>query len=253
MSASHPHADDLVLFFYEEVRQPERIERHLATCEACRGEYQQLLGTLTAIAQPAVPERGDLYGLEVWQRVRQQLPLEGPGRPWWKRWSRSRFAAATAAVGVIAFLAGRRDAPPPAIVAPTATVMLTSNTAERARVTAVVEHLERSERLLLDVANSSTAALDFANEQRWAEELIDTNRLYRESARVAGDTTIAGVLDDLERALLDIAHTPSLSAGPALAVVGARVDAAALVFKVRILSRELRDREVAPIDPRKTT
>jgi hypothetical protein len=253
MSAFHLHADDLVLFFYGEARRPERIERHLASCDACRREYQQLVATLAAIPLPAVPERGELYGLEVWQRVRQELPLEGPGRVWWRRWSPLRLGAAAAALVVAAFFAGRQGAPSPSRLAPIATVTLTSNTAERARVAAVVEHLERSERLLLDVANSTSTSLDFANEQRWAEELIDTNRLYRESARLAGDASMAGVLDDLERALLDIVHTPATLSGPSLAAVSARVDAAALVFKVRILSHELRDREAAPNEPRKTT
>ena len=38
-----------------------------------------------------------------------------------------------------------------------------------------------------------------------------------------------------------------------LAEVHARLDAAALLFKVRVLSNELRERETAPVAPRKTT
>ena len=35
---------------------------------------RRIAGTLAMVAAPEVPERGDQYGLEVWQRIRHQLP-----------------------------------------------------------------------------------------------------------------------------------------------------------------------------------
>src|SRR5204862_534804 len=82
----------------------------------------------------------------------------------------------------------------------------------RMRMAAISDHLERSERVLLDVMNASGARgahIDVSDAQGWAADLIDDNRLYREAAARAGDTMIADVLDDLERNLLEIVHGPS--------------------------------------------
>ena len=56
------------------------------------------------------------------------------------------------------------------------------------------------------------------------------------------------------RALGLIVITMCTALSPAeLATVRARLDAAALLFKVRVLSNQLRERETAPLAPRKTT
>jgi hypothetical protein len=106
--------------------------------------------------------------------------------------------------------------------------------------------------VLLDLVNAEGPAVDLTDEQAWAAELINSNRLYREAATRAGDTLVANVLDELERSLLEIVHGPSTAMPAELDAVRGRVDAAALLFKVRILADELHEREVAPVPPRKT-
>ena len=123
---------------------------------------------------------------------------------------------------------------------------------ELVRVTSVVDHLERSERLLLNLTNAADSAA-LSGERQWAEDLIDTNRLFRESARLSGDRALEPVLDDLERVLLDIVHAPDSLSVEAIASLRNRLDAAALLFKLRVLSNELRDRESSLVVPRKTT
>jgi len=54
------------------------------------------------------------------------------------------------------------------------------------------------------------------------------------------------VLDDLERSLLEIVHSPSPISAADLDHIRRRIDAAALLFKVRVMSDELRQREGAP-------
>ena len=51
------------------------------------------------------------------------------------------------------------------------------------------------------------------------------------------------VLDDLERSLLEIVHSPSRISAADLEQIRRRIDAAALLFKVRVMSDELRQRE----------
>jgi len=71
----------------------------------------------------------------------------------------------------------------------------------------------------------------------------------------AGEQSVAAVLDDLERSLLEIVHSPSKVRAADLDEIRRRIDAAALLFKVRVMSDELRQREDAPgaALPRSTT
>jgi hypothetical protein len=207
------------------------------------------------VATPATPERGDLYGLEVWQRIRPRLPARDPwSRLLGLRWSTLTMGAAVAVFAIAAFIAGRSWPPKESSAS---TPMQAANPGlggdERARTVAIIDHLERSERVLLDLSNADGSDVNVSEEQAWAADLVDANRLYREAATQAGETTTASVLDDLERSLLDIVHAPSKLTPTELEDVRARLDAAALLFKVRVLSNELRERETAPLAPRKTT
>jgi hypothetical protein len=252
----HVSEEDLILHFYGESVHPASTDAHLSACAVCRSEYGAIARALTMVGTPATPERGDLYGLEVWQRIRPLLPAPDP---WpWSRLLRVRQSvwtmAAAAAIAIAAFVAGRYW-PSSAQPASTPARALSAGAGgeERARTVAIIDHLERSERVLLELANAGGTEGDLQEEQAWAAELVDANRLYREAAAQAGEATTALVLDDLERSLLDIVHAPSTLTPAELADVRARLDAAALLFKVRVLSNELRERETAPPAPRKTT
>ena len=253
---SHFSDDELILHFYGESSNPSSIHAHLAACGDCRAEFETISRTLTMVAAPPAPERGDLYGLEVWQRIRPLLPPPDPWSRFWRvrRWNALTAAAAVAVLTITAFIAGRYwpAAHPSAPLTP-ATATAQSSSDERARTVAIIDHLERSERVLLDLANADGLDVDVSVEQAWAEDLVDANRLYRDAAVQAGEITTASVLDDLERTLLDIVHAPSTLTPAELEEVRARLDAAALLFKVRVLSNELREREAAPPAPRKTT
>ena len=82
---------------------------------------------------------------------------------------------------------------------------------QRILLTSVADHLDRSERVLTDIMNVGEAGAgdDISTEQRWAEDLVTTSRLYRQDAVDAGEQSVAAVLDDLERNLLEIVHSPS--------------------------------------------
>src|SRR5437867_254750 len=89
----------------ERLARSASIERHLADCAACRATYHAIAGTLAMVAPPEPPERGDQYGLEVWQRIRHQLPPQED--PWWNawlRWDRLALAGAAAALVLAAFV-----------------------------------------------------------------------------------------------------------------------------------------------------
>jgi hypothetical protein len=256
--ASHISEDDLTLYYYGEGRRRDEIERHLDSCPTCSAVYREIAGTLAMIVAPAVPERGDQYGLEIWQRIRHQLPDQSQeGFGWFARFVRFDRLAIGAAAAVLligAFVAGRvwQTAPNvptvanmpagPVANAPAAAI---AGAGQRILLTAVADHLDRSERVLTDIMNSHDPT-DISAEQRWAEDLVTTSRLYRQDAIDAGEQSVASVLDDLERNLLEIVHSPSKISAADLEQIRRRIDAAALLFKVRVMSDELRKRDAAP-------
>jgi hypothetical protein len=111
-------------------------------------------------------------------------------------------------------------------------------------LTSVVDHLDRSERWLTDIMNGPQN--DISTAQRWAEDLLTTSRLYRQDAADVGEQSVADVLDEIERSLMEIVHSPSRISAADLDLIRRRIDAAALLFKVRVMSDELRQRERAP-------
>jgi hypothetical protein len=257
----HYNEEDLILYYYGEGRKRPAIEKHLGECGACAATYREIAGTLASITEPELPERGDQYGLEVWQRIRHKLPEQEV--PWWMLWFRGErlmLMGAAAVLVLAAFVAGRywpgqgtatvATVPTgPTGPATTASSAATSDgaTAQRQRIllTSVADHLDRSERMLTDIMNTSDHR-DISIEQGWAEDLLTTSRLYRQDAEDVGEQSVASVLDDLERSLLEIVHSPSQISAAHLEQIRRRIDAAALLFKVRVLSDELRQRESAP-------
>jgi hypothetical protein len=265
--STHFTEDELTLHYYGESRRRGRVARHLDECATCAAVYREIADTLAMVTTPETPERGEQYGLEVWQRIRHQLPeQEAPGwigwitgTPWLRR-DRLVLAGAAASLVVVAFVAGRMwprtvsVAPPPA-AATTAdaggTAIAGNDVRHRILLTAVADHLDRSERVLTDIMNAPSRG-DISTEQAWADDLLTTSRLYRQDATEAGESSVAGVLDELERSLLEIVHSPSPISAADLEQIRRRIDAAALLFKVRVMSDELRQRDNAPA-PRTST
>jgi hypothetical protein len=185
----------------------------------------------------------------VWQRIRHRLP-ERHRFTWFIGFNRFiGFAAAAAVLIVAAFIAGQRFRPnavnPMTPVEPlnrsNALNLSDADAAKRILLTSVADHLDRSERVLTGIMNSSDPG-DFSTEQVWAEDLLTTSRLYRQDATAAGERSVAAVLDELERNLLEIVHSPSRISNDDLEQIRRRIDAAALLFKVRVLGDELRRR-----------
>jgi hypothetical protein len=147
----------------------------------------------------------------------------------------------------VAFVAGRHSsAPSPAPAAADERVR------ERILLVAVGDHLERSQMLLIELANAPRGrAADIGIEQGWAQELVGANRLYRQAALRAGEPAVAGVLDELERLLVEVAHAPEQLRPAQLEKLQRRIEARGLLFKVRVLESRVRqqqkDEQRAPV------
>lgn len=247
----HPSEEQLVLLYYGELENRAAAEEHLAACAPCRQAYESLADTLAGIQPAPVPERGEDYGARVWQRLRPRL-AESAARPsgsgFWqwifppRRWA---LAASMAVLVLAAFLAGRfwpahrteiEAARPPA-----------PQVRERILLVAVGDHLERSQMVLLELVNSKPERqMDISEEQQRAQDLIASNRLYRQAAARTGDARVADVLDELERVLMEIAHSPSRLSSREFEELRQRVEAQGILFKVRIIDSQVREKTASP-------
>ena len=253
----HPKEEELIAYHDGEVSQRETIAGHLAECPECHAELERIDAVLGAINSIPVPNPGEDYGQRVWQQIAPRL-LE-KRRSWWKlllsepkplQWLEPRRLAAVgamAALVIVAFLAGRltrRPGPEPAVAQ-------TNQVRERVLIMAVGEHLGRSEMVLVELANAVPAnpglkQINISAEQRRAESLLEENRLYRQTALEEGETALAALLDELERVLLDVARSPEQLTPAQLQTIRQRIEGQGILFKVRVVGKELQQRQESP-------
>ena len=112
---------------------------------------------------------------------------------------------------------------------------------------AVGDHLEQSQMVLVELLNSGASGpLDISGEQQRAEDLVGENRLYRQAALKSGDKAVSNLLEELERVLLEIAHSPSKLDSNDLQQIRQRIEAEGILFKIRVVGTNLRERERPP-------
>jgi hypothetical protein len=234
---SHPSEEDLILLYYGEEGVSPAIEAHLASCTACAQAFAALRADLSSVTEEPIPARGEEHGEKVWRDLQPRLrprpaARRMPAVRWWA-------PAALAASLVAAFLVGRHfpaGGPSP--------VPIPEQARDRIFLVMVGDHLERSEIVLLEVANAEgKEPMDVRSAQQSAESLVAANRLFRLSARRAGEPGVASVLDELERVLLEVAHGPSTQGPEARAQLRKRLESGDILFKVRVLESTLRSKE----------
>jgi anti-sigma factor RsiW len=229
MSGIHPSEDDLILHVYGEGPDGASIEAHLASCPDCSRRFAVWGATLRAVEDEPVPDAGADYGARVWERLRPHLPDKRAPRATLFR--RFRVPLAVAASLVAAFLLWRslppRGEPTPPLPGPAR---------ERILLLAVGDHLERSRMVLLELVNADPKTpVDVSAEQRSVGELVAASRLYRQSARRAGDVGVASVLDDLERILIEVANGPARLSPSEAEALRQRLERQGTLFKMRVI------------------
>jgi hypothetical protein len=233
----HLDESQLILHYYGE-DEGDANAAHLAACPLCLESYQSLervLGTTEALD---VPEPAANYEAALWSRIEPQLRPRLSG--WLPVWG-WRLAAAAACTALLAiFLLTSRMAPNrrPAEPAPLAD----SQAGERVLRMAVGDYLDRSQMVLLELANTDSARtrqIPWSVTRDRASDLVSESRLYRQTAEHTGDVAVAHVLDDLDRVLLDIAHGPDQLSPQDLDRFQQRLDAQGILFKIRVLSSNM--------------
>lgn len=247
----HLTEDELVLHYYGELTTSEegRVTSHLTSCAACHDNLRQLQRVLAVVDESAVagPELPAHFERTVWAKLEPNLQRTRGGWASWFLLSPGRLVWMATVVLLVgaAFMAGRllprsQDGAASA-----------GDLRERILLVDLGDHLERSQMVLVELvsANDETA-VDISGERTRADELVAANRLYRQTALATGDTAIVDLLDELERVLVDLAASPEELSPERLKEVRQRIEGRSLLFKVRVVSSDVRQRQKSIVQSR---
>jgi hypothetical protein len=229
--------EELILHFYGEHEAPEELERELATDPELSRRFETLRRDLDALNSLGPPEPRPGLEARMWARLAPSLTR--PARRFtlpsgWYGWA--AIAATVIVVAFVGFQAGRTVRTTPSENAVAATLKALPPAArDRVLQAALADHLDSSQRLLLEVKNGASS-LD--EERAWAESLLSANRLYRRAAERAGQRRVAAVLAEIETLFTQLAEAPdSFDLGKARA----SIETGDLLFKVRVTRNNLKE------------
>lgn len=237
-----------------EGRRADAVEAHLAGCAECADSYLVLLSDLAAMKQMTTPERDEWYGERVWQSMEGSLAAYGQNkRSWWRReWAGSpllkglSYAAVCALLVVGAFFAGRqwehwKQQPPTAKVehkpVPTKQPIV---------VVVLDDHLDRSERFLVELKHADLDSPAMATPIRdEARSLLAANKVCREKAAQTSDPDLTTALDHLDGLLAEAANEPGGLNARSIARLQEKMNSDGLLFEVRVLRSRIASRKAA--------
>ena len=222
----HPTSEEMLDLLYD---PGDDRNDHLAHCAECREKFKALRESLEAFDEYRIPERGEEYGEAVWNRIAGRLPRTQRGRHFSSIWSRLRrpMVAIPALGSLLCMVFGL------GIWTGQERTAAASKVRERVLLMAMSDHLERSDIVLTELLRNSPREIDLPEERKRARALVDENRLLRQTARHLGDESHALLLDDLGRALIDLANTPDDAPAAELKQLQQRIERNGLLLKLR--------------------
>jgi hypothetical protein len=239
----HLNEAELIEHYYEESDKMADCERHLQTCAACAKHYAELRRDLDEVKPLTPPIRGEDYGEQVWQAIRSSLPVyEKPKRSWMRFGRPLGWAAACALLIAVAFVAGRRWERKQA---PTVAVAVDPQARQRVVIVVLGDHLDRSERLLVELNHAGSNDISATPLRSEARELLASNRLVRQSAVQAGDLNVDASLDRLERLLVELANQPEDVSEADLNRLRQEMNTDGLLFDIRVLRSRIHTKGVS--------
>jgi hypothetical protein len=240
---NHLNEEQLIELYYS--HDGPEAARHLGECTQCARTYASLQADLADLKSIDPPPRDDSYGEHVWRAIAPRLPVY-PARP--KPWFRQPLglglcsAAACTLLVAAAFYAGRvwehRQAPHTVAVRPTAPAP------QRVVVVLLSDHLDRSERLLVQLKHANADDTGLASPLRdEARSLLVANRKCRQDAEHAGDPALTHALDHLNQLLSELANQPGGLNAAAIARLQNEMNTDGLLFEVRVLRSRIPNRQ----------
>ena len=222
---NHLSEEELVAHAYAE-GDNHSVQQHLQACAECAKSYHTLGSDLADMKFAEAPARDAAYGHLVWESIAGSLPAYESRKSWFRGglWPALSYAAAGMAVVVCAFLGGRLWEHRHAAV----------TLVQRVDVVVLSDHLDRSERLLVELkhADGGNAASPLGDEAR---RLLPANRFCRQHAKQDDDRALSTALDRLDHLLVELANQPEGLNSQTISRLQDEMNADGLLFEVRVL------------------
>ena len=249
---THYTEDELILHYYGEDRARPDVERHLAACDECAAAYHSMAETLELVVAPEVPERDESYALDVWTRIRARLPE----RPRHGGTPGSDGTAMAAAVPLPPWSSRRswpagcgrdrfQQPPRPCLV---------DRRCGRASASdwppSAITWSDRSG--CCSISSMPTATAWTCRPSRRGRPISSTRTgCIATPRRRPSDSLVAGVLDELERSLLEVVHGPSTPTPAEFEAVRTRLDAAPFCSRFACSPMSFTSEKSRPFNPGK--
>jgi hypothetical protein len=250
----HLSEEELIAHAYGE-GEMTAVKRHLEECAACSHTYTAIESDLADMKFAEPPGRGAGYGKKVWASLSGSLPAYESPKWKWLRGGPSRnlsYAAACALLLACTFAGGRlwerKQAQSRAKISSQKNPQQVAHVPQPGRVVVVVlsDHLDRSERLLVELKHADAESIEMASPLRdEARSMLAANRICRQNARQQDDPRLATALDRLDHLLEELANQPGSLNEATLARLQTQANADGLLFEVRVLRSQLPDQQTA--------
>ena len=244
---SHLTEEQLVAHYFAEDANRVAAETHLRICSRCDQVYEEISNAL-AVHAPEPPAREPGYGKRLWRSIQAPLQPYPATKRRYFAWPRLVLAGACLLGFGATFYFGAlwqrsRMYPSQATTSPQAK--------ERVVLLILDDHLDRSERLLVELNHAGAEPGDPDDAlQAEARQLLPDNRLYRQAISASGDLIMSSALDHLEFVLLEIANSPDKLIGADLTRIEHEMNTDSLLFQIRVL-RARTSRPEPKVEPRK--
>jgi hypothetical protein len=229
--------------------------QHLEVCSECARAYADLKNDLAELKPVEPPMPDAAYGERVWNAIADSLPVYAP-RP--RRWpgvsliqgitlmQGLSYAAVCALLVAGAFYAGSRwqqGRTPVAQNKPAA------NNRRPIVVVVLSDHLDRSERLLVELKHVDAGNADMMPPLRdEARSLLAANRICRSNAEKSGDPELQTALDHLDHLLNELANQPGGLNAASIDRLKDEMNSDGLLFEVRVLRSRARNQKTGFTD-----
>jgi len=248
---------DLVLYHYGELSGDESkaIRLLINSDQQLSAQYKELSLLLGAADEWKPANVAENFEQKIWKSVNKEIEASGnklqvqrSSVSLWQRvsgWLLSGLyhpAPVLALVVVlvsVAYFTGRYDQHQDNINDPAELLAsLSSETRDKILFQSVTSHLERSSRLLTTVSMGTTPQSEIdITEQKWARQLLMSNRLFSKAAKQSGQWRIVSLLDELEPILIEMANS-SENTLSTREQIKQRIKSQKLIFKTKAFKTE---------------
>ncbi len=253
----HLSEEELIAHLYGEADNTA-VSGHLDGCVSCSRAYDALRADLAEMKFVDPPARDAFYGESVWASLSDLLPARRPR----KRnllglrslglgtWKVASYAAACVLLAVCTFIGGRlwerKQAQRTAVVHSGQRLPPVVHSPQRVVVVVLGDHLDRSERLLVELKHTDAGDAEMVSPLREeARSLLADNSFCRQKALHTDDAALTDALDRLDHLLRVLANQPEGLSSTTLAQLQHEIDADGLLLDVRVLRSRLPKQEAA--------